>query len=242
MAKFVTYEAWKRAIDVALALVLTVATAPLLLLAAALVKLTSRGPWVYSQVRLGRDHRPFTIFKIRTMYHECERLSGPKWSTDNDPRVTLVGKFLRRTHLDELPQLWNVLRGEMSLVGPRPERPEFASQLEKVVPDYCRRLEVLPGVTGLAQVNLPPDTDQESVRRKLIYDVHYVDNLGFWIDARLILATAIFMLGMPFAMSSRLLGLRLAQAHDDREVQPRAREAAPGVDLGSQAVPAWRES
>ena len=96
---------------------------------------------IYSQTRMGRGRRPFTIFKVRTMHHDCERLTGPRWSTENDPRVSPVGHFLRRSHLDELPQLWNVLRGEMSLVGPRPERPEFVAQLEKAVPRYAERLE-----------------------------------------------------------------------------------------------------
>jgi lipopolysaccharide/colanic/teichoic acid biosynthesis glycosyltransferase len=130
----------KRLVDLVLALVLTALTAPLLLLAVVLVKLTSAGPVIYSQTRLGLGRRAFTIYKVRSMYHDCERLSGPKWSTDNDPRVTAVGRFLRRTHLDELPQLWNVLRGEMSLVGPRPERPEIIARIENVIVRYNERL------------------------------------------------------------------------------------------------------
>ncbi|MFO0951495.1 MAG: sugar transferase [Isosphaeraceae bacterium] len=210
----VTYTRLKRALDVTLAVALTVLTAPLLILAVFAVKATSRGPAIYSQVRLGRGRRAFTMFKIRTMHHDCERLTGPKWSTENDPRVTPVGRFLRRTHLDELPQLWNVVRGEMSLVGPRPERPEFVAQLERSLPDYGRRLEVFPGVTGLAQVNLPPDVDQESVRRKLVYDLYYVEQIGPWLDARLMAATALFLAGVPFAVSSRLLGLSPCLADD----------------------------
>ena len=204
-----SYGFLKRISDASLALGLTIVAAPPLIVAALLVRLTSRGPVIYSQVRIGRGRRPFTIFKVRTMYFDCERLSGPRWSTDNDPRVTPVGRFLRRTHLDELPQLWNVLRGDMSLVGPRPERPEFVTQLEKALPGYGRRLDVLPGVTGLAQVNLPPDSDQESVRRKLVHDLHYVDNIGLWLDFRLMAATGLFLSGVPFATSSRLLGLRV---------------------------------
>jgi lipopolysaccharide/colanic/teichoic acid biosynthesis glycosyltransferase len=175
-----------------------VLTLPLLLLAVLLVKLTSRGPVIYSQTRLGLRGRPFTIFKLRTMIHECESLTGACWSTPGDPRVTAVGHFLRRTHLDELPQLWNVLRGDMSLVGPRPERPEFAPQLERAVPHYRERLLVRPGVTGLAQVQLPPDSDLESVRRKLAYDLYYVQRWGLWLDLRLILCTAFKMVGVPF--------------------------------------------
>jgi len=197
----------KRAIDLCLSLVLTVLTAPLLLFAVLLVKWTSEGPAIYSQTRLGRGRRPFTIYKIRSMFHDCERLSGPKWSSGNDPRVTPVGRFLRASHLDELPQLWNVVKGEMSLVGPRPERPEFITQLEKSLPRYGERLEVWPGLTGIAQVNLPPDVDQESVRKKLSYDLYYVENGSLWLDLRLMLSTGLFLMGVPFATSARFLGL-----------------------------------
>src|SRR5207248_4660391 len=138
-----------------------------------LVKLTSPGPMLYTQTRLGRRGRPFTIYKIRTMLHDCESLTGPQWSTPGDTRITRVGRWLRRTHIDELPQLWNVLRGDMSLVGPRPERPEFIPELENAIPFYRDRLLVRPGITGLAQVQLPPDTDMDSVRRQLAHDIYY---------------------------------------------------------------------
>jgi len=197
----------KRALDVTLSAILLAFSAPLFLLALALVKLTSRGPFIYSQTRLGRNRRPFTIYKIRTMAHDCERLSGPRWSTRDDPRVTPIGRFLRRTHLDEMPQLWNILRGEMSLVGPRPERPEIARSLELAIPRYADRLAARPGLTGLAQVQLPPDVDLESVRRKLALDLHYVERAGFWLDLRLLLCTGLFLTGVPFAFSCRLLGL-----------------------------------
>jgi len=172
-----------------------------------LVRATSPGPFVYTQTRLGLNRRRFTIYKIRSMTHNCEQLSGPCWSVGNDPRVTPVGRFLRRTHLDELPQLWNVLRGDMSLVGPRPERPEFVASLEQVLPRYSERLKVRPGVTGLAQMKLPPDTDLLSVRRKLVYDLHYVERSRLGLDLRILLGTALFLLGIPFTLSCRLLGL-----------------------------------
>ena len=197
----------KRVVDVAVALGLAVAAAPLMLVMILLVKLTSAGPVIYSQARVGRDRRLFTIYKVRTMHHDCERLSGPRWSTDNDPRVTAVGRFLRQTHLDELPQLWNIVRGDMSLVGPRPERPEFVRQLEKALPRYAERLAVTPGVTGLAQVNLPPDSDHESVRRKLVLDLAYVEGQGAWLDFRILACTGLFVGGVPFAASVRLFGL-----------------------------------
>jgi lipopolysaccharide/colanic/teichoic acid biosynthesis glycosyltransferase len=185
--------------------VLLVLTSPLLLAAVLLVKLTSRGPAIYSQTRLGRKGRPFTIYKVRTMVHDCERQSGPRWSTPGDARVTPVGRFLRRTHLDELPQLWNVLKGDMSLIGPRPERPEFAYRLERAVPHYRARLLVRPGLSGLAQVQLPPDSDLASVRKKLAYDLYYVYFSGFWLDLRLTLATPLHLLRLPFAVSRLLL-------------------------------------
>ena len=106
-------------------------------------------------MRLGKNGRPFRLHKIRTMRHDCEKATGPRWAVPGDPRITPLGRFLRQTHLDELPQLWNVLRGEMSLVGPRPERPEFVPDLEQAIPHYRDRLLVRPGVTGLAQVQLP---------------------------------------------------------------------------------------
>jgi lipopolysaccharide/colanic/teichoic acid biosynthesis glycosyltransferase len=201
------YGVCKRAGDVTCALVLLVLTAPLLLVAMLLVKLTSRGPALYTQTRVARGGRPFTIYKLRTMIHKCESLTGARWSVPGDPRVTPVGRFLRRTHLDELPQLWNVLRGDMSLVGPRPERPEFVPQLEQAIPSYRERLAVRPGVTGLAQVQLPPDTDLESVRVKLAYDLYYARNIGFWLDLRLALATACKMIGLPFRVLRRLFRL-----------------------------------
>ena len=241
LSRYFSYQSVKRAIDVVLALSLTLLTAPFLLLAVIFVRLTSDGPVIYVQTRMGKGRRLFTIFKIRTMYHDCERYSGPRWSTENDPRVTAVGHILRRTHLDELPQLWNVVRGEMSLVGPRPERPEFIGQLEKVVPRYAERLSVLPGVSGLAQVNLPPDTDHESVRCKLVYDLHYVEHQSAWLDLRIMVGTAFYLMGMPRLALARLLGLRPAclARHD---VRSRAVEVNAGREMVSQALPAWRDT
>jgi lipopolysaccharide/colanic/teichoic acid biosynthesis glycosyltransferase len=179
------------------ALVLLAFTAPLILIAGLLVKLTSRGPIFYTQTRLGRHGRPFTIYKIRTMVHDCESLTGPRWAIPGDPRVIRVGHFLRRSHIDELPQLLNVLRGEMGLVGPRPERPEFLADLERALPRYRSRLAVRPGVTGLAQVQLDPDTDLHSVRRKLAYDLYYVAHVGLWMDLRILVCTALKVIGDP---------------------------------------------
>ncbi len=198
-------ESVKAGVDFVLASLLLVLSAPVILMTAVLVKLTSRGPALYCQTRTGRNGRPYTIFKIRTMAHNCERKTGARWATVNDPRVTRVGAFLRRAHLDELPQLWNVLRGEMSLVGPRPERPEFVVQLEKTIPLYRERLDVRPGITGLAQVHLPPDSDLESVRRKLAYDLYYVRRGGFWLDLRILVVTGLSLFGIPGPRACSLL-------------------------------------
>ncbi len=137
------------------------------------------------------------------MIHKAESLTGPRWSLPGDPRITRIGNFLRLTHLDELPQLLNVLRGHMSLIGPRPERPEFLPELEREMPGYRQRLSVRPGVTGLAQVQLPPDSDVDSVRRKLAYDLFYVQRISPWLDVRLLICTGFYALGVPYSTLGR---------------------------------------
>ncbi len=196
---------WKSSSDVVVAGILMVLTAPLILSAWALVRLTSRGPGFYSQIRLGLGGRHFRIYKLRSMYHDCERETGPRWSTRGDSRVTPLGRFLRSTHIDELPQLLNILCGDMSLVGPRPERPEIAAQLEHALPCYRERLQIRPGVTGLAQVQLPPDTDLDSVRRKLACDLYYIRTYTPWLDLRIVLGTALGILGTPVGITRALL-------------------------------------
>jgi lipopolysaccharide/colanic/teichoic acid biosynthesis glycosyltransferase len=190
------YEPVKAAFEFAAALFLLILTAPLILVAMILVRLTSPGPALYQQTRLGRNGKPFTIYKLRTMTQNAESLTGAQWSQPGDSRVTTVGRWLRKSHIDELPQLWNVLRGDMSLVGPRPERPEFLPMLEQAIPLYRQRLRVRPGVTGFAQVQLPPDSDLESVRIKLAYDLHYVYRMSLLFDAAIYLATLGKLLGL----------------------------------------------
>jgi lipopolysaccharide/colanic/teichoic acid biosynthesis glycosyltransferase len=201
------YHPWKVAIEFTMALVMLLLAAPVMLLAALIVKLTSPGPAFYSQTRLGRFGRTYTIFKLRSMRHNCEKQSGPCWSSSGDSRVTPFGRFLRRSHIDELPQLWNVLRGDMSLVGPRPERPEFLPKLEEAVPLYRCRLLVKPGVTGLAQVQLPADTDMNSVRRKIAYDLFYVQHSNPWLDFRLFFATVLHVFCVPDKRIAKMLFL-----------------------------------
>jgi lipopolysaccharide/colanic/teichoic acid biosynthesis glycosyltransferase len=206
------YLPYKQAVDMVAACLLLPLVVPVTLLAALVVKFTSRGPAFYLQVRVGRNGRPFKLFKLRTMVHDCERDSGPRWAGANDPRVTPFGRFLRRSHLDEFPQLWNVLRGDMSLVGPRPERPEFVAQLEGAIPGYRQRLLVRPGITGLAQVQLPADTDLDSVRRKLTYDLFYVRTMGPWLELRILTSTALKVAGVPFPTLRALFGMPRAEA------------------------------
>ena len=177
------------------ALLLLAILSPVIAILAALTKLSSPGPAFYSQVRLGRFGRPYRIWKVRTMRHNCEAKTGAVWSSGlNDARVTSFGRLLRDTHLDELPQLWNVLQGDMGLIGPRPERPEIASRIDAAIPRYGNRLMVRPGVTGLAQVQLPADSDLESVRRKLGYDLYYVREVSAMMDARILLSTSLNLL------------------------------------------------
>jgi lipopolysaccharide/colanic/teichoic acid biosynthesis glycosyltransferase len=219
----------KRAVDIILAIVVFILTLPLLILAMALARLTSHGPSIYSQTRVGLHGRPFTIYKVRTMRLDSERL-GACWSLPGDPRVTPVGRFLRATHLDELPQLWNVLRGEMSFVGPRPERPMFVDQFKREIPCYGDRLLVRPGVTGLAQVQLPPDTDLNSVYRKLACDLYYVQRVSPWLDWLILLSTVTAVIGIPFAVPRVLL--RIPSGATVEEVYR---------DLSSKDVPFYSE-
>jgi lipopolysaccharide/colanic/teichoic acid biosynthesis glycosyltransferase len=186
----------KAACDTAAALLLLVPALPLMAACVALVRLTSPGPGLYSQTRVGRGGRVFTLYKIRSMVHDCESLTGPRWSLPGDPRITVVGRVLRRLHLDELPQLWNVLRGDMSLVGPRPERPEIVKRLRLSVPGYDRRHAVKPGITGFAQVHLPPDTCVRSVKNKLAYDLFYIRHRSVGMELYVLLATGLKLFGL----------------------------------------------
>ena len=186
----------KAVVEAPLALALLAAAVPVILLALVAVKLTSRGPGMYTQSRVGRGGRVFTMFKIRTMYHECESLTGPRWSMPGDPRITPVGKVLRALHIDELPQLANVIRGDMSLVGPRPERPEICKELRRAIAGYDRRHAVKPGITGFAQIHLPPDSNLQSVRNKVAYDRFYILRMGLRTEAYIYFCTALKLFGL----------------------------------------------
>ena len=197
----------KPATERVLATLLLLPGIPLMGLLILVVRLTSRGPAIFRQARVGKDGRVFTMLKIRTMRHDAEDGLGPTWSTVNDSRSTAVGRWIRRLHLDELPQLFNVLRGEMSLVGPRPERPEFVCVLEEALPGYRNRVSVRPGVTGLAQLHLPPDTDLCSACRKLTLDLEYIRSATLGTDLRLLACTVLRLPKLPLWLALRLCGL-----------------------------------
>lgn len=195
-------------IDCTIAFMLLVPALPVMAVLVLLIRLSSRGPGVFHQTRVGKSGRIFTMYKLRSMRVDAEARTGPAWSSSGaDPRVTWLGYWLRRLHLDELPQLFNILRGEMSLIGPRPERPEFVHVLADQIPGYLNRLMVLPGITGLAQINLPPDADLESVRRKLVVDMDYIHTATFWLDVRIMVCTALRMLWIKGPRVTKTLGL-----------------------------------
>jgi exopolysaccharide biosynthesis polyprenyl glycosylphosphotransferase len=173
----------KRSVDVAVALVGLIIGLPVFALIALAVRLTSAGPVFYHQTRVGLRGKIFTVHKFRTMRQDAEAATGPVWAAkDGDPRVTLIGRFLRKTRLDELPQLWNVLVGEMSFVGPRPERPEFVADLTRVIPYYGQRHIVRPGLTGWAQVRYTYGASTEDALQKLQFDLFYIKNLSIGLD------------------------------------------------------------
>ena len=182
------YMPLKRWMDLIGAMSLLIAITPLLLVAALLIRRTD-GPILICQTRLTRGGRPFQMFKLRTMYADAEFRTGAVWTQANDPRITPIGRLLRRTRIDELPQLINVLRGEMSLIGPRPERPEFSHDLAKRYPSFIRRLDVDAGISGLAQVSSGYCSDVENYRTKIMFDRVYVRHCSFWLDLKIGLQT-----------------------------------------------------
>ncbi len=206
------YQRSKRALDVVVASLALVVFLPVSLLVALAIRLDSRGPILYSQERVGLDRRrrgsslngddrrkrpgygrPFTIYKFRSMVSDAEKHTGPVWATDRDPRATRVGAFLRRSHLDEVPQLLNVLRGEMSMVGPRPERPQLFCNLVAEIPDYALRCRTLPGITGIAQIKNGYDCSLQSAARKVQYDLYYIRNSSPMLDFKIMAATAMVL-------------------------------------------------
>jgi exopolysaccharide biosynthesis polyprenyl glycosylphosphotransferase len=179
----------KRLFDIAICLVLAVVLLPAIALAAFLVFIESGRPILYSQVRVGLNGKPFKIYKIRSMTKDAEKGGKAVWASANDARITRVGAFIRNTRLDEIPQLWNVVRGDMSFVGPRPERPEFVDQLNEEVPFYEYRHSVKPGLMGWAQLNYPYGASVEDAKGKLEYDLYYTKNHSFIMDLLIMIQT-----------------------------------------------------
>lgn len=212
----------KRTMDIVGSLVGLVVTLPFWIVVPIVVKLDSPGPVFYTQTRVGINRRkrqrrvymkadigerrnrerrrtdylgrPFKLYKFRTMVNDAEKNTGPVWAAKKDPRITRIGAFLRKTRIDEIPQFWNVLKGDMSLVGPRPERPSFVLDLSTKVKGYAHRLDVKPGVTGLAQVENGYDSSLASVVQKVRYDLEYIEKRSFWKDVRILLKTVVVVI------------------------------------------------
>ena len=184
-----SYLEMKRLLDFVFALSIFFVTLPIMVLCGVMIKFSTRGPVFYKQPRVGMDGKIFEILKLRTMREDAEAETGPVWAKHNDTRITMVGKFLRKSHLDELPQMINVLRGDMSLVGPRPERPVFVKQFNEIIPHYYKRLSIKPGVTGLAQVRYKYDETLADVKKKLAYDLLYIKNMCWYVDMTIIFLT-----------------------------------------------------
>jgi exopolysaccharide biosynthesis polyprenyl glycosylphosphotransferase len=184
-----TYNAGKRLMDIVTSVIALIILSPLCLLVAALIKLTSKGPIFYTQIRAGKDWQNFKIYKFRTMKVDAEKTTGPVWAKLKDDRITPIGRFLRKSRIDEIPQFVNVIKGDMSVIGPRPERPVFVNELKVHISDYPKRLSVKPGITGLAQVYHRYDKTITDVRKKVKYDLLYIKKMCFLTDLGIILRT-----------------------------------------------------
>jgi len=184
----------KRLLDFILSLVALILFFPIFVLIGIIIKLNSNGPIIYSQERLGYLGLPYNIYKFRSMVVDAEDESGPVWTLDDDPRITSFGRILRKYRIDELPQLINVFLGQMSLIGPRPERPYFIEKLKEKFPLYERRFRVRPGITGWSQIKHPSDLKEDDVRQKLRYDFYYIENLSFNLDLKILINTIVVVL------------------------------------------------
>lgn len=183
------YSLVKRLMDIILSFIAIIISIPLMLILGLLTKLTSRGPIFYTQTRIGKDGKPFKIIKFRTMRVDAEDGTGPVWAKPDDQRVTALGYYVRRLHLDEVPQFINILKGDMSLIGPRPERPFFIDTFKRQLQNYTHRLSVKPGLTGLAQVRYKYDESIDDVKKKLSYDLVYIRKMCFFLDLKVLFWT-----------------------------------------------------
>jgi exopolysaccharide biosynthesis polyprenyl glycosylphosphotransferase len=184
----------KRLLDILISLLILIVSLPVILIFSIAIKIDSNGTVFFKQERIGMNNKIFKIIKFRSMYKDAEKHTGPVWSQKNDPRVTRVGRILRRLRIDEIPQMYNVLKGEMSLVGPRPERPFFVEKLSTEIPYYKRRLKVRPGITGWAQVKHKYDESIEDVKIKLRYDLFYIENMSLRMDIKIMIRTMFVVL------------------------------------------------
>ena len=185
------FQEFKRVFDNIAAGVGIVMAAPVILFTAIVIKIVSPGPAFFKQERAGWGGKPFYIYKLRTMRVDAEKSTGPTWAEEDDPRLIRFGKLIRKMHIDELPQLFNVLKGDMSIVGPRPERPVFVEKLSKDISDYRKRMNVKPGITGLAQVWHKYDETIADVRKKVKYDLLYIREMCLMVDLRILMRTVI---------------------------------------------------
>nr|WP_277623119.1 sugar transferase [Lactiplantibacillus plantarum] len=176
----------KRIFDLTVGLIGTVLSSPIVLVFAILVKLTSKGPAFYKQERVGLMGKSFNVIKLRSMYQDAEAQTGAVWAQKNDPRITPIGRFMRKTRVDELPQFWNVLKGDMSLVGPRPERPVLTEEFSRQFSDFPKRLRIIPGITGYAQINGGYDITPDE---KCKLDNYYIEHFSVWFDIKMLLGT-----------------------------------------------------
>lgn len=188
------FRQFKRCFDVVVSIIGLVAASPILFISAIIIKVVSPGPVLFRQKRVGKGGNLFNIYKLRTMEPDAEKETGAVWAKENDPRLILFGRFLRKTRIDELPQFINVLKGEMSIVGPRPERPEFVKELKQVIPGYDKRLMVTPGITGLAQVRHRYDETIADVKEKIKYDLLYIRKMCLMVDLRILFRTVFVVL------------------------------------------------
>ncbi len=197
MPELMTYAAklFKRIIDITIAVFLLLLSSPLLILCSLLIKITSEGGVFYKQTRVAKGGKLFTMYKFRTMYKNAEEY-GPEWAGEKDKRITKLGRVLRKIYFDEIPQMINVLKNEMSIVGPRPERPHFVEMLKKEIPYYYKRMSVKPGITGWAQIKHKYDSSLDDVKVKLQYDFYYIENMSLKLDIKIIINTIIVIVFM----------------------------------------------
>lgn len=179
----------KDIVDILLGVLAFLICLPVMFLCAVIIKISSRGPLLYAQKRVGRGGKDFTMYKFRTMFIDAEHRSGAVWAQKNDPRVVPACRWMRKSHMDELPQIFNVIKGEMSLVGPRPERGEILAELQKTYPNVHDRLAVRPGITGLAQIRNGYDASVEGFAEKLRSDLEYIENRCWWLEFKILLKT-----------------------------------------------------